>query len=163
MRITHLAGIVLITVGGACGDQSRRGDHSSQTVGGTSSRSIVGRWALDSLVINREDYRARSGPTAYYTLNGDGAFRITRSDSVMETGTWSQDTTTSPMIFDHNADHAGKPGPHMLGIFAITGDTLVVHNHGAKSRGAAPDDVPFRSGRQLMAARISSRPAVVRA
>jgi hypothetical protein len=128
MRITCLAGIVLITVGGACGDQSRRGDHSSPTAGSTSSRSIVGRWALDSLVINGVDLtnRVRSGAIAYYTLNGDGTFRITSGDSVMETGTWSQDTTMSPMIFDHIPDHAGKPGPHVPGIFAITADTLVV-------------------------------------
>lgn len=138
MRITYLAGFVLITVGGACGDQSRRGDHSSPTAGSTSSQSIVGRWALDSLVVNGKDYRARSGPTAYYTLTGDGTFRITRGDSVMETGTWSQDTTVSPMIFDHNADHAGKPGPRMLGIFAITGDTLVVTITGPNPEGRHP-------------------------
>lgn len=128
MRIPRLAGIVLITVGGACGDQSRRGDHLSQTVGATSPRSIVGRWALDSFVMNGEDFtnEARSGPTDYYTFNGDGTFHIMRADSLLVTGTWSQDTTVSPMTFDHNVDHAGKPGPRMLGIFAITGDTLIV-------------------------------------
>jgi uncharacterized protein (TIGR03067 family) len=128
MRISPLAVIVIITIAGACGDQSRRGDHSSTTGGSTSSRSIVGRWVLDSLVANGEDLtdRVRSGAIQYYTLNGDGTFRITSGDSVRETGTWSQDTTTSPMIFDHTPDVQGKPGPHVLGIFAITGDTLVV-------------------------------------
>lgn len=140
MRITYLAGIVLIVVGGACGDQSRRGDHASPPAGSTGSRSIVGRWALDSFVVNGQDWTAgvRSGPIAYYTLNGDGTFRIMRGDSLMETGTWSQDTTTSPMIFDHNADHAGKPGPHVPGIFAITGDTLVVTIMAPNAEGRRP-------------------------
>jgi uncharacterized protein (TIGR03067 family) len=138
MRSTPLAAIVFVTLGGACGDQTRRDDHPSTTDGSDRSRSIVGRWALDSLVVHGQDYRARSGPTAYYTLNGDGTFRITRGDSVLETGTWSQDTTVSPMIFDHNADHAGKPGPRMLGIFAITGDTLVVTITGPNPEGRHP-------------------------
>src|SRR4026208_1994811 len=104
MRTNYLAGILLITVAGACGDQTQRGGHSSAGASSTSSRSIVGRWALDSFVINGEDWtkgmKAR-GTVAYYTLNRDGTFRITMGDSVLETGTWSQDTTTSPMIFDH--------------------------------------------------------------
>ena len=89
-------------------------------------------------MINGEDWKARTGAIAYYTLDSDGTFRITRGDSVLETGTWSQDTTVSPMIFDHNADHAGKPGPRMLGIFAITGDTLVVTITGPNPEGRRP-------------------------
>lgn len=138
MRLTHLAGIVLITVGAACGGESGGGDRTA--AGSASSRSIVGRWALDSIVIDGEDLTggAKTGAIAYYTLNRDGTFRITRGDSVLETGTWSQDTTVSPMIFDHNADHAGKPGPRMLGIFAITGDTLVVTITGPNPEGRHP-------------------------
>jgi uncharacterized protein (TIGR03067 family) len=140
MRITHLAGIVLIVAVGACSDKSVGGDHTA--AGSASSRSIVGRWALDSFVINGKDLTgmARTGAVAYYMLNSDGTFRITRGDSVLETGTWSQDTTVSPMIFDHNADHAGKPGPHMLGIFAITGDTLVVTITGPNPEGRHPTE-----------------------
>jgi uncharacterized protein (TIGR03067 family) len=138
MRISRLAGIVLITVVGGCRGESRGGDHA--TAGSASSRSIVGRWALDSLVINGQNLTgmARTGPIAYYTLNSDGTFQITRGDSVVERGTYSQDTTVSPMIFDHNADHAGTPGPHMLGIFAITGDTLVVTIMGPNPEGRHP-------------------------
>lgn len=136
MRITHLTGIVLITVVGACGDAFGGRDHG--TTGSASSRSIVGRWALDSLVINGKDFMARTGAVAYYALNSDGTFRITRGDSVLETGTWSQDTTVSPMTFDHNADHAGKPGPRMLGIFGFTGDTLVVAITGPNPEGRHP-------------------------
>ena len=129
MRISYLAGILLITVAGACGDQSKRGDHSSAGANSTSSRSIVGRWALDSLVRNGEDLTSRvraRGAVTYYTLNREGTFRITLGDSVFETGTWSQDTTTSPMIFDHIPDVDGKPGRYVPGIFTITGDTLIV-------------------------------------
>ena len=134
MLVAHLAGIGLITVVGAYG--AGGGDHTA--VGGVSARSIVGRWALDSLVINGEDFKAQAGAIAYYTLNRDGTFRIVRGDSLLETGTWTQDTTVSPKIFDHNADHAGKPGPHMLGIFAITGDTLVVTITGPNPEGRHP-------------------------
>jgi len=140
MRTPCLASILLITVAGACGDHAPRGDHSSPAASSAGSRSMVGRWALDSIVVNGQDWTggARTGAVAYYTLNGDGTFRITRGDSVLETGTWSQDTTVSPMIFDHNADHAGKPGPRMLGIFAITGDILVVTITGPNPEGRHP-------------------------
>jgi uncharacterized protein (TIGR03067 family) len=131
MRTANLAGMLLIIVAGACGGQLPRGGYSLAAASGTSSRSIVGRWALDSLVKNGEDLTSRrvrgGGPVAYYTLNPDGTFRITLGDSVVETGTWSQDTTTSPMIFDHIPDVDGKPGPYYVpGIFAISGDTLIV-------------------------------------
>jgi uncharacterized protein (TIGR03067 family) len=131
MRTTHLAGILLLTIAGACGNQSERGGHSPVSTSSPGSRSIVGRWALDSLVKSGEDLtssRVRGGgPVVYYSLNGDGTFRITHGDSVVETGTWSQDTTASPMIFDHVPDVDGKPGPwYVPGIFAITGDTLIV-------------------------------------
>jgi uncharacterized protein (TIGR03067 family) len=146
MRTNYLAGILLITVAGACGDQTQRGGHSSAGASSTSSRSIVGRWALDSFVINGEDWtkgmKAR-GTVAYYTLNRDGTFRITMGDSVLETGTWSQDTTTSPMIFDHIPNVNGKPGHYVPGIFAITGDTLIVSITGPKSERRHPTQ--FRS------------------
>jgi len=129
MRTTYLAGIVLITLAGACGDRSPPDSHSSAVSKSSASRSIVGRWALDSIVVFGEDWtggmRAR-GAVAHYTLDLDGTFRITMGDSVLETGTWSQDTSASPMIFDHIPNVDGRPGPFVPGIFAITGDTLIV-------------------------------------
>lgn len=92
------------------------------------SRSLVGRWALVSLVINGEDRTNRSVTTAsavvYYTFSADGRFRIVHGDSVSETGAWSVDTTMSPAYFDHIPDVDGKPGLYVPGIYAINGDTL---------------------------------------
>lgn len=62
MRSTPLAAIVLVTIGGACGDHTRRDDRPSTSDGGGRSRSIVGRWALDSLVVN--DHAITSGVVA---------------------------------------------------------------------------------------------------
>jgi uncharacterized protein (TIGR03067 family) len=140
MRIHHLAGIVLIALGGACGDTAQREDHPSQTAGATRPRSMVGRWALDSFVANGKDYTSevRSSPTDFYTFNGDGTFGIARRDSLLVTGSWSEDTTASPMTFDHRMSDAGKPGSRLLGIFAVTGDTLVITITGAHADGRRP-------------------------
>lgn len=95
---------------------------------GDSSQSIIGRWALVTLMRDGQDRTHRDttnpGAVVYYTFNADGTFRIVLSDSVRETGTWSMDTTVSPHIFDHIPDGDGKPGPYVPGIFAINGDTL---------------------------------------
>jgi uncharacterized protein (TIGR03067 family) len=94
------------------------------------SQSVVGRWALITLVINGEDRTTRSatntGVTKYYTFDANGRFRIASGDSVGETGTWSEDTTVSPKVFDHIPDVDGKPGPYVPGIFTIDGDTLKI-------------------------------------
>lgn len=96
---------------------------------GVGSQSVVGRWALVSLVRNGEDRTsllAAASAVRYYTFNVDGTFRIMLGDSATETGRWSQDTTVSPKIFDHLPDADGKPGPYVPGIFAIRGDTLTI-------------------------------------
>ena len=150
MRFAHLAGIALIAVGGACGDKSPRVDQALPAVRSTGSQSVVGRWALVSLVRNGDDLtdRVRSaGAVSYYTLNVDGTFRIVRGDSVAETGSWSQDTTLSPKTFDHVPDVDGKPGPYVPGIFATTDDTLTIsivgpnpeHRHPTQFRSVLAD------------------------
>lgn len=73
-----------------------------------------------------EDRTSRGTGAQYYTFKEDGTFRITRGDTVLETGTWSQDTTASPKTFDHTPNSVGRPGPYVAGIFAIDGDTLKV-------------------------------------
>ena len=65
-----------------------------------------------------------SSAVRYYTFNVDGTFGITRGDSVVETGTWSQDTSVVPKGFDHIPNVNGRPGRYVPGIFAIAGDTL---------------------------------------
>jgi uncharacterized protein (TIGR03067 family) len=91
---------------------------------GADSPDLVGRWGLVQLVRAGEDRTNPATGTRYYTFDGDGSFRITRCDSVLETGTWSQDTTARPRIFDHIPNVNGRPGQYIPGIFAIEGDTL---------------------------------------
>ena len=125
----RLASVALITVIAACGDAASRSSQGSDAVAGAPSQSVVGRWALVSLVRNGDDLTSRiaaAGAVRYYTFNANGTFRITLSDSVTETGTWSQDTTVLPRVFDHIPDVQGKPGPYVPGIFAIAGDTLTI-------------------------------------
>jgi uncharacterized protein (TIGR03067 family) len=75
-------------------------------------------------VRNGEDRTNPAAGTRHYTFSDDGSFRITRGDSVLETGTWSQDTTARPRIFDHIPNVNGRPGQYIPGIFEISGDTL---------------------------------------
>ena len=149
MRIDGLAGIAIIALGGACGDKSSRADHALP-LARAGTQSVVGRWALVSLVRNGEDRTSLltgAGAVRYYTFNGDGTFRIAQGDSTTETGRWSQDTTVSPKVFDHIPDVDGKPGPYVPGIFAISGDTLTIsivgpnpeHRHPTQFRSVAAD------------------------
>lgn len=93
------------------------------------STGIVGRWELVLLLRAGED-RTNAGTGAsgarFYTFDEDGTFRITRGDSVLETGTWSQDTTVLPRHFDHIPNVNGRPGQFIPGIFKIAGDTLTI-------------------------------------
>ncbi len=150
MRIDRLAGIAMIAVSGACGGKSSRADQALPAARGTGSQSVVGRWALVSLVRNGEDRTSLltgAGAVRYYTFNVDGTFRIMQGDSSTETGRWSQDTTVSPKIFDHIPDVGGKPGPYVPGIFAIRGDTLTIslvgpnpeHRHPTQFRSVLAD------------------------
>lgn len=127
MRIDRLAAVAMILGGAACaGNSSSRVDQASRVFAAGGSQGILGRWALVSLMRNGED-RTNAGNSSavrYYTFNEDGTFRITRGDSVLETGTWSQDTTVVPKGFDHIPNVNGRPGRYIAGIFAITGDTL---------------------------------------
>ena len=130
MRFDRLASIALIAASAACGGTSSRPDQAALASGGSRSQSVVGRWALVTLVRNGEDRTNRSvtnaGSVVYYTFNADGTFRIVVGDSVHETGTWSEDTAVSPRVFDHIPNVDGKPGPYVPGIFAIDGDTLKI-------------------------------------
>ena len=145
MRIDGLAGIAIIALGGACGDKSSRADRALPTARDTGTQSVVGRWALVSLVRNGADRTSllTAGAVRYYTFNGDGTFRIMLGDSTTETGRWSQDTTVSPKIFDHIPDVDGKPGPFVPGIFAISGDTLTISLKGPNPERRHPTQ--FRS------------------
>ncbi len=150
MRIARLVGIAMIAVGGACVDKSSHADQAMSTARVTSSQSVVGRWALVSLVRNGEDRTnllTAAGAVRYYTFDVDGTFRIMLGDSTTETGRWSQDTTVSPKIFDHIPDVDGKPGPYVPGIFAIARDTLTIsiigpnpeHRHPTQFRSVLAD------------------------
>ena len=146
MRMTTLAAVALIAVAGACAHKSSRADPTRPLAGSTSSKSVVGRWVLLSLVRNGEDLTdrvRRASASTYYTFNVDGTFRIMRGDSVAETGRWSQDTTSSPMTFDHIPDVDGNPGPYVPGIFAVSGDTLTVSLKGPNPQHRHPTQ--FRS------------------
>lgn len=128
MRFDRLAAICLITTSGACGDTSARAGEGSPAGRSSVSQSVVGRWALVTLVRNGEDETGRlvtnAGAARYYSFNADGTFRIVLGDSVTETGTWSEDTAVSPKVFDHIPEVDGRPGSYVPGIFAIDGDTL---------------------------------------
>jgi uncharacterized protein (TIGR03067 family) len=128
LRVYCLAVIALSLASGACGGTSTHREPVPLAAPRSTSQSVVGRWALVTLVRNGEDLTNRSaisaGATVFYTFNADGTFRIVRGDSVRETGTWSQDTSMSPKLFDHVPDVDGRPGPYVPGIFAISGDTL---------------------------------------
>ena len=151
MRVYHLASIALIVATTACGGTSSHQGPASLASRPNGSQSVVGRWALVTLVRNGEDRTSRSvtnaGSVVYYTFNADGIFRIVLGDSVRETGTWSVDTTVSPKIVDHIPDVDGKPGPYVPGIFAIAGDTLKIsiippnpaHRHPTQFRSTPAD------------------------
>ena len=130
MRVHHLAAVALIAAIAACGGTSARQGSTLPASQHAGSQSVVGRWALVTLVRNGEDRTngsvSSAGAVVYYTFNADGTFRIVRGDSLRETGTWSVDTTVSPKLFDHVPDANGKPGPYVPGIFAIDGDTLKI-------------------------------------
>lgn len=151
MRVHHLASIGLTVASAACGGTFSHQGTTTLASRRNDSQSVVGRWALITLLRNGED-RTNSGmPTAgavaYYTFNADGTFRIVLGDSVRETGTWSVDTTVSPRIFDHIPDSDGKPGPFVPGIFAIDADTLKIsiippnsaHRHPTQFRSTPAD------------------------
>ena len=91
---------------------------------------MIGRWALVTLVVNGVERTDRTAPSTgavrYYTFDANGRFQIALGDSVGETGTWLEDTTAWPKVFDHIPDLNGKPGPYVPGIFAIAGDTLKI-------------------------------------
>ena len=128
MRIHRLASIALTVTSGACGGTSAHQVPAPLAAPRSVSQSVVGRWALLTLVRNGDELTnrrvANAGATVFYTFNADGTFRIVLADSIRETGTWSQDTTVSPKLFDHIPDVDGRPGPYVPGIFAISGDTL---------------------------------------
>ena len=130
MHVYRLAGIALSVASSACGRTTAHQDPAPLAAPRGASQSLVGRWALVTLVRNGEDLTNRSavtvGATVFYNFNADGTFRIVRGDSIRETGTWSQDTSVSPKLFDHIPDVDGRPGPFVPGIFAISGDSLTI-------------------------------------
>jgi len=129
MRPQLPAYFALLTAMIACAGSSPRPSPIPLSSPAYDSSSVVGRWALLSLVISGEDKLSRGGVrsgSVTYTFNADGTFRIELGDSVRETGAWSVDTTVSPKGFDHIPDVDGKPGPHVPGIYTIYGDTLKI-------------------------------------
>lgn len=128
MRIGYFASFALVLTTSACGRGSSPQVPSPRSRQPDGSQSVVGRWALVTLLRNGQDRTNRGatsgGAIVYYTFNASGTFRIAQGDSVMETGTWSADTTVSPTTFDHTPDVNGSPGPYVPGIYAIDGDTL---------------------------------------
>jgi uncharacterized protein (TIGR03067 family) len=130
LRVCSLACIALIAATEGCEDSSLHESAISRASRPNGSASVVGRWALVTLMRNGEPVTSRNvtsaGAVPYYTFNADGTFRIALGDSVRETGTWSVDATVSPKVFDHIPDVNGKPGPYVPGIFTIDGDTLKI-------------------------------------
>ena len=127
MRINRLACLAMIAGSAACAGQGVvRTEAAAPAARHAGSQGIAGRWALVLLMRSGEDRTNPGAGVRYYTFSEDGTFRITRGDSILETGTWSQDTTTSPRSFDHIPNVDGRPGRHVPGIFAITGDTLKI-------------------------------------
>lgn len=128
MRVCYLASFALVVTTSACGAGSSPQAPALRSRQPAGSQSVVGRWALLTLIRNGQDPPNRGGTRAgavvYYTFNAGGTFRIESGDSVRETGTWSADTTVSPKTFDHSPDVNGSPGPYVPGIYAIDGDTL---------------------------------------
>lgn len=151
MHIDRIASIALIVATGACAGTASHRTSTSLATRQSGSQSVIGRWALVTLVINGEDRTNRtvpnSGAVSYYTFDANGRFQIALGDSVRETGAWSEDATVSPSVFDHIPDVDGKPGPYVPGIFAIDGDTLRIslippnpaHRHPTQFRSTPAD------------------------
>jgi len=125
MRLQFPAYCALLTAMIACGGTAPRPSPIPLSSPAYDSSSVVGRWALLTLVINGED-KLTEGGVRYYTFNADGTLRIELGDSVRETGAWSVDNAVSPKGFDHIPDVDGKSGPHVPGIYTIYGDTLKI-------------------------------------
>jgi len=129
MRLQPRAYFAMLIAMIACGGNSPRPSPVPLSSSPSDSSSVVGRWALLSLVISGEDKLSQGGVrsgSVTYTFNADGTFRIELGDSVRETGTWSVDNTVLPKGFDHIPDTDGKSGPHVPGIYTIYGDTLKI-------------------------------------
>jgi uncharacterized protein (TIGR03067 family) len=129
MRLQPHAYFALLIAMIACGGSSPRPSPTPLSSRPYDSSSVVGRWALLTLVINGEDKLTQGGVPSgavLYTFNANGTFRIEQGDSVRETGAWSVDNTVSPKGFAHVPDVDGKSGPHVPGIYTIHGDTLKI-------------------------------------
>lgn len=152
MRLGYIASFVAALTTNACGGGLSHGTPAPRSLRPVASQNIIGRWALLKLIRNGQDRTNRGaaspGPVAYYTFDVGGTFRIELGDSVVETGTWSADTTVSPKIFDHIPDADGRPGPHVPGIYTIAGDTLRIsilppnpaHRHPTRFESTAADN-----------------------
>lgn len=128
MRLGYVAFFAIVWATNACGGGSSYQSPAPRPSRSGTSQSIIGRWALVTLIRNGQERPARAGAgagaVAYYTFDVGGRFRIELGDSLVETGAWSADSTVSPKVFDHIPDADGRPGPYVPGIYAIAGDTL---------------------------------------
>lgn len=128
MTVHRSVFVATIVFAYGCGPSFQNGGQAPSPGGATESSSIVGTWKVIRSVRGGEDMPNPfpDGLSVYYTLAADATFRITAGDSTFESGTWSVDTTSSPMGFDHIPTVEGHPGTLVPGIFAIVGDTLSV-------------------------------------
>ncbi len=121
--------VATLVFGYGCGPSFQNGGQAPSPGGANESSSIVGTWEVIRGVRGGEDMPNPFPPgrSVYYTLTADATYRITAGDSTFESGTWSVDTTSSPLGFDHIPTVDGHPGTLVPGIFAIVGDTLSVY------------------------------------
>jgi len=128
MRLGHVVSVAIVVTTTACARGASDRNLPPVSSPAITSQSLVGRWALVTLIRSGQDQTNR-GPasaraTAYYTFDLGGTFRIDVADSVRETGRWSVDTTVSPKTFDHVPDGQTLAGAYVPGIYAIDRDTL---------------------------------------
>lgn len=90
--------------------------------------NLIGTWELIAIIEDgidvTEDYGVtRDGDLVVYEFADDRTFSITAGGDWFESGTWSVDTSVSPMHFDHTPTEAPGDleivGEESLGIFEI--------------------------------------------
>jgi uncharacterized protein (TIGR03067 family) len=93
-------------------------------------KKLVGKWALIAQFEKGEDKTdggvSQGGEIAYFTFKANKTFVIKKGEKVIEEGTWTIDTTTTPKRFDHKVTvgAAALIGRTSLGLYECAGDIL---------------------------------------
>ncbi len=121
MSIVHrvLASLMVVALPLAAPARAQSGAPGTLPAGAPTE--LLGRWALIAVLRNGEDVTqaglTQGGAVSVYDFKADGTFSIVRGETVIETGAWSADATTTPKTFDHIPNVDGRPGRFVPGIY----------------------------------------------